>query len=149
MARAYSQIYNGKSRHLDKKRELTYTYAPVARISTIRLLLALAAIHDLVIHQMNVISAFLNDDLDEKIYMKQPERFVMLGCESKLTSVYSKFDASGKGEIICLFVDDMLIFGTDQDQVNKTKEFLSSKFDIKDLGESEMILGIRVKREKN
>nr|GFA44084.1 zinc finger, CCHC-type [Tanacetum cinerariifolium] len=64
--------------------DLFDTYAPVARISTIRLLLALAAIHDLVIHQMDVISAFLNGDLDEEIYMKQPEGFVMPGRESKL-----------------------------------------------------------------
>nr|GEW03469.1 zinc finger, CCHC-type [Tanacetum cinerariifolium] len=63
--------------------------------------------------------------------------------------VYSKFDASGKGVIICLYVDDMLIFGTDQDQVNKTKKFLSSKFDMKDLGEVEAILGIRIKRGNN
>ncbi|GJT22920.1 zinc finger, CCHC-type containing protein [Tanacetum coccineum] len=60
--------------------------------------------------------------------------------------VYSKFDASGKGVIICLYVDDMLIFGTNQDQVNKTKEFLSSNFDMKDLGEAEVILGIIIKR---
>ncbi|GJW21760.1 zinc finger, CCHC-type containing protein [Tanacetum coccineum] len=51
----------------------------------------------------------------------------------------NKFDASGKGVIICLYVDDMLIFGTDQDQVNKTKEFLSSNFDMKDLGEAEIL----------
>ncbi|GJU96158.1 zinc finger, CCHC-type containing protein [Tanacetum coccineum] len=51
------------------------TYAHVARISTIRLLLALAAIHDLVIHQMDVKTTFLNGDLDEVIYMKQPEGF--------------------------------------------------------------------------
>nr|GEZ79947.1 zinc finger, CCHC-type [Tanacetum cinerariifolium] len=161
------------------------TYALVARISTIRLLLALAAIHDLFIHQMDVINAFLNGDLDEEIYMKQPEGFVMPGHETKLCKLkkllyglkqapkqwhqkfddvvlsngfslnkankclYSKFEASGKGVIICLYVDDMLIFGTDQDLVNKTKEFLSSKFDIKDLGEAEMILGIRIKQEKN
>ncbi|GKC72971.1 zinc finger, CCHC-type containing protein, partial [Tanacetum coccineum] len=161
------------------------TYAPVARISTIRLLLALAAIHDLVIHQMDVKTAFLNGDLDEEIYMKQPEGFVMPGHESKVCKlkkslyglkqapkqwhqkfddvvlsngfslnqadkcVYSKFDASGKGVIICLYVDDMLIFGTDQDQVNKTKEFLSSNFDMKDLGEAEVILGIRIKRGNN
>nr|GEV87558.1 retrovirus-related Pol polyprotein from transposon TNT 1-94 [Tanacetum cinerariifolium] len=37
------------------------TYAPVARITTIRLLLALAAIHNLVIYQMDVKTAFLND----------------------------------------------------------------------------------------
>nr|KAJ0185498.1 hypothetical protein LSAT_V11C900505250 [Lactuca sativa] len=51
------------------------TYAPVARISTIKLLLALAAIHNLVIHQMDVKTAFLNGDLDKEIYMKQPEGF--------------------------------------------------------------------------
>nr|KAJ0217050.1 hypothetical protein LSAT_V11C300105370 [Lactuca sativa] len=55
------------------------TYAPVAIISTIRLLLALAAIHNLVIHQMDVKTAFLNGDLDEEIYMKQPEGFVLPG----------------------------------------------------------------------
>nr|GEV21001.1 heat shock 70 kDa protein [Tanacetum cinerariifolium] len=33
--------------------------------------------------------------------------------------VYSKFDESGKGVIICLYVDDMLIFGTDQVQASK------------------------------
>ena len=60
------------------------TYAPVARISTIRLLLALAAIHNLVIHQMDVKTAFLNGELDEEIYMKQPEGFVMPGHEHKV-----------------------------------------------------------------
>ncbi|GJY63398.1 zinc finger, CCHC-type containing protein [Tanacetum coccineum] len=123
------------------------TYAHVARISTIRLLLALKAIHDLVIHQIDVKTAFLNGDLDEKIYMKQPEGFVMPGHESKC--VYSKFDASGKGLIICLYVDDMLIFGADQDQVNKTNEFLSSNFDMKDLGEVEVILYPTVKFRPN
>nr|GEU32732.1 zinc finger, CCHC-type [Tanacetum cinerariifolium] len=43
------------------------TYAPVARITTIRLLLALAAIHNLVIHQMDVKTSFLNGDLEEKL----------------------------------------------------------------------------------
>ena len=61
--------------------------------------------------------------------------------------VYSKFDTSGRGVIICLYVDDMLIFGTDQSQVDKTKNFLSSKFSMKDMGEADVILGIKIKRE--
>nr|GEZ51999.1 zinc finger, CCHC-type [Tanacetum cinerariifolium] len=44
---------------------------------------SLVAIHDLVIHQMDVKTAFLNDDLDEEIHMKQPEGFVMPGHEIK------------------------------------------------------------------
>nr|GEW91112.1 hypothetical protein [Tanacetum cinerariifolium] len=60
------------------------TYAPVARITTIRLLLALTAIHNLVIHKMDVKTAFLNGDLDEGVYMKQPKGFVMPGNEHKL-----------------------------------------------------------------
>ncbi|GJX29350.1 zinc finger, CCHC-type containing protein [Tanacetum coccineum] len=61
--------------------------------------------------------------------------------------VYCKFDESGKEVIICLYVDDMLIFGTDQTQVDKTKEFLSLNFSVKDMGEAYVILGIRIKRE--
>nr|GFB37185.1 zinc finger, CCHC-type [Tanacetum cinerariifolium] len=62
-----------------KKEGIDYfdTYAPVARITTIRLLLALAAIKNLVIHQMDVKTVFLNGDLKEEVYMKQPEGFVM------------------------------------------------------------------------
>lgn len=159
------------------------TYAPVARITTIRLLLALAAINNLVIHQMDVKTAFLNGDLEEEVYMKQPEGFIMPGREHMVCKlvkslyglkqapkqwhqkfdevvlssgfilnqsdkcVYGKFDSSGKGVIICLYVDDMLIFGTDQNQVDKTKKFLSSKFSMKDMGEADVILGIKIKRE--
>ncbi|CAM8921452.1 unnamed protein product [Rhodiola kirilowii] len=61
--------------------------------------------------------------------------------------IYSKFDNSGNGVIICLHVDDMLIFGTDQNQVDLTKEFLSSSFAMKDMGEADVILGIKIKRE--
>ena len=49
------------------------TYAPVARTTTIRLLVALASIHNLVIHQMDIKTAFLYEELDEEVYMKQPE----------------------------------------------------------------------------
>nr|GEW43496.1 zinc finger, CCHC-type [Tanacetum cinerariifolium] len=61
--------------------------------------------------------------------------------------VYSNFDNSGEGVIICLYVDDMLIFGTNQNQVDKTKKFLSSRFSMKDMGEADVILGIKIKRE--
>ena len=60
------------------------TYSPVTRISSIRMLIAIAAIQNLEIHQMDVKTAFLNGDLDEKIYMEQPEGFIVPGQEKKV-----------------------------------------------------------------
>lgn len=48
------------------------TFSPVVRYESIRVLFALAARFDLVIHQMDVTTAFLNGDLHEEIYMQPP-----------------------------------------------------------------------------
>ncbi|GJS87150.1 zinc finger, CCHC-type containing protein [Tanacetum coccineum] len=116
------------------------TYAPVARISTIRLLIAMASIHNLIIHQMDVKTAFLNGELDEEVYMNQPRGFIMPSNEKKLCKLIKS------------------LYGLKQapkqwhqkiDEVDLTKEFLSSKFSIKDMGEADVILGIRIKHESN
>ncbi|KAJ9567237.1 hypothetical protein OSB04_003203 [Centaurea solstitialis] len=60
------------------------TYAPVARISSIRTLIAISALKGLYIHQMDVKTAFLNGYLNEEIYLEQPEGFVMPGQENKV-----------------------------------------------------------------
>ena len=60
------------------------TYSPVTRISSIRMLIAITAIHNLEIHQMDVKTAFLNGDLNEEIYMEQPEGFLFPGQEKKV-----------------------------------------------------------------
>lgn len=59
--------------------------------------------------------------------------------------VYRKFH-NGKGVIIFLYVDDMLIFETDLEVINTTKKFLSSSFDMKDMGEADVIHSMRIKR---
>ncbi|KAJ9546855.1 hypothetical protein OSB04_019398 [Centaurea solstitialis] len=70
------------------------TYSPVTRITSIRTLMAIAAIHNLEIHQMDVKTAFLNGELDEEIYMQQPEGFVVKGQENKDRPVVTPFDPS-------------------------------------------------------
>ena len=69
-----------------KKEGLDYfdTYSPITRISSIRMLIAIAAIHNLKIHHMDVKTAFLNGDLDEEIYIEQPEGFIVPGQEKKV-----------------------------------------------------------------
>ena len=64
------------------------TFAPIARMTYIQLLIALAAIHSMVTHQMDVKTAFLNGDLDEEVYMKQSEVFVIPGQEHKVCKLF-------------------------------------------------------------
>jgi hypothetical protein len=52
------------------------TFAPVSKMASIRTLLAIAAVEDLEVHQMDVKTAFLHGDLEEEVYMDQPEHFV-------------------------------------------------------------------------
>ena len=57
------------------------TFAPVVRFSSVRALLSFAVQSDMIIHQMDVVTAFLNGSLDEDIYMKQPDGYVKPGEE--------------------------------------------------------------------
>ena len=145
------------------------TYSPITRISSIRMLIAIAAIHNLEIHQMDVKTAFLNGDLDEEIYMEQPKGFIVPGQERKVfrlvKSLYGlnqapkqwheKFDSvmmtngfkinecykcvyvkntEHGSVIICLYVDDILIMGSNNEVIKTTNKMLNNKFNIKDLG---------------
>jgi hypothetical protein len=75
MARGFSQIFGVD--YLD-------TYAPVVKLASIRILLAIVAIFGLEIHQMDVVMAFLAGELEEEIYMEQPEGFEVGGKEDDL-----------------------------------------------------------------
>ena len=73
VAQGYSQRYG-----IDYEE----TFSPVARFSSIRTILAYAAERGMLVHQMDVITAFLNGDLKEEIYMEQPPGFVQEGKEN-------------------------------------------------------------------
>ena len=61
--------------------EYDETFCPVVRFESVRTIIALAAQHGLKLHQMDVTTAFLNGELKEEIYMKQPEGFIAKGKE--------------------------------------------------------------------
>jgi hypothetical protein len=160
------------------------TYLPVARLTTICVLLSLAASHNLLIHQMNVKKTFLNGELKEKIYMTQSDGFVVKGQKDKECKLqkslygmkqapkqwHEKFDSTlisvgfsvnevdrcmyyrhggGQRVILCLYVNDILIFGTSLNVINEVKTFLCQSFDMKDLGEADVILNIKLIKGDN
>ena len=66
-----------------QKQGLDYdeTFSPVVRFESLRTVIALAVQNDMKMHQMDVTTAFLNGELQEEVYMKQPEGFAAEGQE--------------------------------------------------------------------
>ena len=60
-----------------QKEEINYTetFSPISKKNSLRIILALVAHFNLKLQQMDVKTAFLNGDLEEKVYMKQPRGF--------------------------------------------------------------------------
>jgi hypothetical protein len=62
--------------------------------------------------------------------------------------VYVKFK-NGKYIFLILYVDDILLASSDVNLLLETKKFLSSNFDMKDLGEASFVLGIEIHRDRS
>ncbi|GAA0168207.1 transmembrane signal receptor [Lithospermum erythrorhizon] len=123
-----------------QKKDIDYfdTYSLVTRIATIRALIALAAIHNLVVHQMDVKTTFLNGDLEEEIYMSQPEGFVIQGQENKVCklkkSLYGLKEAPKQW--CSRYVEKVLKKFNSFDVVHARTPYDSSTNSTKDVGES-------------
>ena len=59
-------------------------FAPVARMESVRLLLALVAAKDWRIHHLDIKSAFLNGELAETVFVRQPQGFTVKGAEHRV-----------------------------------------------------------------
>ncbi|KAL2235826.1 UNVERIFIED_CONTAM: Retrovirus-related Pol polyprotein from transposon TNT 1-94 [Sesamum indicum] len=148
--------------------DFTDVFTPVVKLPTIRLVLSMVAAENLELQQMDVKTAFLHGDLEEEIYMVQPEGYngddqqvcrlkkSLYGLKQAPRQWYRKFDnfmlEIGFSRcntdhccyvkrfdeffiILLLYVDDMLIAGSNVKEINRLKDQLSRKFDMKDLGE--------------
>ncbi|RDY03184.1 hypothetical protein CR513_13258, partial [Mucuna pruriens] len=115
---------------------------------------------------MDVKIVFLNGDIDEMIYMMQPENFVSnesksmyhkfhqvitsYGFEENVVDdcVYHKFNGS-KYIFLVLYVDDILLASSNTGLLHETKRFLTKNFEIKDIGEASFVLGIHILRDRS
>ena len=76
-----------KARLVDKGYSQQYgqdydeTFSPVVRFESLRTLLALAVQDGLCVQQLDITTAFLNGELQEEVYMEQPECFMVRGKE--------------------------------------------------------------------
>jgi hypothetical protein len=135
------------------------------------------------LEQLDVKTTFLHGDLEEEIYMQQPQAYEVKGKENLVCRLkkslyglkkaprqwYLKFDKfmteqgysrchsdhcvyfkrieNGSYIILLLYVDDMLVVGSNMQDINVLKKKLANSFAMKDLGVAKKILGMRITRD--
>ena len=157
------------------------TFAPVVRWETIRILIALATHLNWSIHQLDVLTAFLNGILTDEVYMYQPPGFIQRGTEHLVCKLHKSlyglrqsprawyarlhatllawqliqsqsdpnlYFAHIKNHTIALlvYVDDILITGSNPRLITQLKEHLQCTFQTNDLGIIHRYLGVQFEK---
>lgn len=155
------------------------TFAPTADLTSVRALMQIAVQNDLIVHQMDVKTAYLHAPIDEDIYLEQPEGFESTSVTGeklvyKLKKSLYGLKQSGRnwykllndhlgqngfernlsdhciyrkqaGEdiiIVIIWVDDLIIAASSNKELNRFKNSMKNKFNMKDLGRISHFLGI-------
>jgi len=174
VVKGYAQIYGV---------DYSDTFAPVARMDTIRFLFVVAAHRNWKVFQLDVKSAFLNGILQEEIYVEQPAGFVTQGKEDKVYLLkkalyglkqaprawYGRIDdyLTGSGFqkslseatlyvkrinddvlIISLYVNDLLVTGSNTVQVAEFKLNMMQVFEMTNLGLMSFFLGMEIMQNR-
>jgi hypothetical protein len=153
------------------------TFSSVVKSMAYKLLFNRAAVEDLEIEQMDVDVAFLNSDIQEDVYIEQPEGFedgtgrvcklnkTLYGLRQSPRAWYltirafflglgfsvAAADASvfyNEDLIVAIYIDDLLIFGKNKTKIQHFKDALNKRFSMKDMGACQWYLGIDVQRDR-
>ena len=167
VAKGFTQVFG---------QDFTFTFAPVARWDSIRSILCIATLNDYELRHIDVKNAYLNAPLQEEIYMVAPEgcgsrywrlrkglyglrqagrqwylhlheTYSSLGftrCQSDW-SVYVRKSPSALS-ISATSVDDLLLASNSQTESNLATAQIKQKFAITDGGDTEWLLGCRIRR---
>ncbi|KAK8574585.1 hypothetical protein V6N12_062275 [Hibiscus sabdariffa] len=121
------------------------TFAPVAKMNTVRVLLSLAANRGWKLQQFDVKNAFLHGYLEEEIYMDIPPGFTSSDGQAvcKLKRVLYGLKQL-LGAWFGRFTKVMLKQGDDLKGIEDLKKCLVKEFEVKDLGRLKYFLGIEV-----
>ncbi|WVZ93749.1 LOW QUALITY PROTEIN: hypothetical protein U9M48_039706 [Paspalum notatum var. saurae] len=150
------------------------TFAPVARLEAIRILLTFAASKGFKLQQMYVKSAFLNGFIEEEVYVRQPLGFenrvyklrkALYGLKQAPRAWYARlksfllksgfvmgsvdktlFLLSHGGDTLIIYVDDIIFGGSSHALVSSFAEQMSRKFEMSLMVELQFFLGLQIKQ---
>jgi hypothetical protein len=164
VAKGYEQI---------KGIDYNETFAPVVKIQSIRLLLAISVNEGLTLQHVDISTAFLYGEIDEEVYIEIPEGIVVKDDKVlKLNkALYGLKQASrlwnqtlvkflnelnfrqlktdmcifiNRSLIVAINVDDIITAGKENKEIEEFKLCINEKFKTKDLGKLNFILGIKI-----
>nr|KYP64596.1 Retrovirus-related Pol polyprotein from transposon TNT 1-94 [Cajanus cajan] len=113
------------------------------------IIMLLVAHYDLELHQIDVKTVFLNGDIEEMIYMMQLEDFVSNDSKSMVLKQASRQWYHKFHHFLVLYVNDILLANSDIGLLHETNRFLTKNFEMKDLGETFFVLGIKILRDRS
>ncbi|KAL2395076.1 Retrovirus-related Pol polyprotein from transposon TNT 1-94 [Exophiala dermatitidis] len=149
------------------------TYSPVARYESLRIIIRLAALGNMQLHQMDFDTAYLNSDLSHRVYMRCPQGLLMADPNTILLVLKALYGLKQSGRewfgtlrttllkhglkeasfdpcvfvsenlIIGVYVDDLLIAGH-APEVENFKKMIAKQFKCKDLGMAKYLLGLEI-----
>jgi len=151
------------------------TFAPTARLESLRLILAYTAASHWIVEQIDVVTAFLNAKIDKSILMRLPDgqtvvlqnalyglkqggylwnkdlhaTLLDLGFDQSAydSAIYTRdLQDADKAIIVATYVDDLVIASKQQHTVDAFKTALKSNYDITEAGSINYLLGIKVER---
>nr|GEZ56930.1 retrovirus-related Pol polyprotein from transposon TNT 1-94 [Tanacetum cinerariifolium] len=127
------------------------SFAPVAQLEAVRLLIALAAHKSFTVYQMDVKTSFLYGPLKEEVYVNQPDGFVDPYHPHKVyrlkKALYGLKQAPrGWGDILLvqIYVDDIIFGFTNPKLSTQFKKLTHSKFEMSMMGKLKFFLGIQI-----
>jgi hypothetical protein len=169
-ARLVAQDYN-------QEEDIDYgeTYAPVARLEAIRMLLTFACFKNFKLFQMDVKSAFLNGFIAEEVYVEQPPGFenhefpnhvfklskALYGLKQAPRAWYERLSGffiekgftRGKLDttlflmlIVQIYVDDIIFGSTNENLCKELSKTMQDEFEMSMMGELKFFLGLQIKQ---
>ncbi|RDX97599.1 hypothetical protein CR513_19610, partial [Mucuna pruriens] len=118
-------------------------FSPIARLGTIRTVVALAAKKRWSIYQLDIKSVFVHGEINKDVYKLKK---TLYGLKQAPRAWYNILQLKEGGEIliVCIYVDDLIYTGNHESMSQEFKTMMMNEFAMTDLGKRRYFLGIEV-----